>query len=124
MSRFILLLLLQTLMAYTGENYCTFFSPLYQILARNIERYRSVANLTLHCLLTVRHNSFPGTLSQNGYSLYWLPQRELGNSVREGSDTPETQITLTTLVSYTFWMNHRVSCYQQRTQQRLVIVTA
>jgi len=65
------------------------FSPVHQILARNIERFRSVANLMSHCRLTVRHNSFPGTLSRNGYSLYWPPQRGLGNSVREGWDTPE-----------------------------------
>jgi len=76
-------------MAYTGKIILPFFSPLHQILARNIERFRSVASLMLHCRLTVRHNSFPGTLSCNGYSLYWPPQWELGNSVREGSDTPE-----------------------------------
>jgi len=42
-------------MAFRGKIIVAFFSPLYQILAHNIEGYLSVANLMLHCLLTVRH---------------------------------------------------------------------
>jgi len=43
MSRFILLLLLQTLMAYTGENYCTFFH-LY------IKYWRVISNVIVRWL--------------------------------------------------------------------------